>query len=113
MNFFKEYEDLENRVVEAFTKLREEHNLIEFYKITPEMEADDTWQDDLDTCPTTYYNHKHSGEEKHVYLIKIDEEGIHTVDSDDYTKHVCIGINDLNGLYYKIDLLEEINKVIN
>lgn len=110
MNFSQEYQNLEERVELAFTKLREQHKLIEFFKITPEMEANDEWQDELSECPSTYYNHKHSGAEKHIYLIKIDSEGIHAIDSDDNTKQVCIGLNDLNGLFYKIELLELIEK---
>ena len=112
MNFSEEYTDLENRVEQEFITKREKFVEIDFLNANTNFEDFDDYQSALENCPTSYYNHKHSGKEKHIYITKIDSEGIHTVDSDDYTNQICIGLNDLNGLYYKIELLEKIEKFL-
>jgi hypothetical protein len=112
MEFSKEYQALENRVVEAFMKLREENEEIIFYKEEPDFDDMDEALSILEDCPTSFYNDKH-GIERHIYILKIDKDGIFAVESEDYKRVYSIGFNELNGLYYKIQLVEEMNNLLN
>lgn len=110
--FSDEYRNLEERVELAFTEKRKEFETIEFLNDTSDMDDDD-YQSALEDCPTTFFNHPSSGEEKHGYVTRIDSNGINIVDSDDITDVYYMGLKDLNGLFYAIDLLEAIDKHLN
>lgn len=112
--FADEYQNLQDRVEIAFANKREELKTIKFLDFEGDKEEnDEDYNNALENCPTTYYNHPISGEEKHGYVIEIDSDGIHIVDSDDYTNVDCLGLNDLNGLFYSIELLENIDRHLN
>jgi len=104
MTFFEEYKDFEERVSEAYHNKIQEIGSIHF------LENEDEDLDGVEDCPTSYYNEGNSGEEKHIYITKIDTDGIHIVESDDYDNRYCIDLSDLNGLFYRIDLLETIEQ---
>jgi hypothetical protein len=108
MNFSKEYQDLEDRVEQAFTEKRSQIVEIDFLNST-NFEDFENMYDALEGCPTSYYNGKDGGEYQ-VYITKIDSEGIHVIECEDNTRKKSIGLKDLNGLYYKIELLETIEK---
>lgn len=110
-SFADEYRDLEERVQDSFNFQIERIGSISFIEENKDLTDDDDYQSALEDCPTSYYNNVDSGEETHIYITKIDKKGIHVVESDDIHKNHIIGLSNLNGVYYAIELLEEITKI--
>lgn len=54
-----------------------------------------------------YYNDRR-GDERMAYLLSVEKEnGIYVLDNEDYNT-IYIGFSDLNGLYSKITVIEDI-----
>jgi len=108
MTFTNEYNDLEKRVAQAFIDKRKEIVEVDFLNAHTNFEDFDDYSTALEDCPTTFFNNK-NGIEVHAYITKIDSEGIHIVESEDNTALGCIEFSEINGLYYQINLLEDID----
>ena len=101
MNTFKkQYDDLNQYVLDRFNEIVNTNSKFIF--------ADEEDENEIESAPTIYYLDG-CAEPKEVYLINVDRTALLVADIEDPYDTSTIGFNDLDGLYYKImvvDLLE-------
>ena len=97
MNLRKELTDLNNKVSDTFTKLRESKDEYIFY-------TEEDIEDNIHTEYSFEVRNKRS-EIIDVYIIKVDSEGIDVIDLEDDYRHY-IGLMELSDISDRITLIE-------
>lgn len=116
-NLREQYKDLKNNIKTAYTKSTQKVGKLkkegiyfcdtEFIKDTCKGTFEELRNiGDVQDLPHLYYNN-HLGVEKYGYLLHFDKYGITIIDNDVY-ELTKIQLNDLNGMYEKLNVLEEI-----
>lgn len=91
-SILEEYEGLEKEIV---TQLIKEENYNELYEY-----------DFQEFLSQLYYNGRH-GSAKMCYLLRVDkEQGLYVLDAET-SNTFFISFSDLNGIYYKIEVVEK------
>ena len=110
--FREEYTSLNTRITEAFKQALDTIGKMVFYEEDfiddGEISDDDIpmYQDFTD-CPNTYYI-DNNGNTIEVYVTKIDSEGIHIVEAENYGITNVIDYSELDGIHCKLEVLEMI-----
>jgi hypothetical protein len=97
MNLRKELTDLNNKVLDTFTKLRESKDEYIFYT-----------EEDIKDYNHTEYSFEVRNKRSEiidVYIIKVDSEGINVIDLEDDYRHY-IGLMELADISDRITLVE-------
>lgn len=101
----EEYQDLDHKINNTYTRLVSEVGGVSFYDVNENEEEDDL----LDCEIVTYVNR--SGENIDAKVLQITKNnGIYIAKDEDDSKRFWIGLNDLSSLYDKITIVELLEK---
>lgn len=100
----EELETLNSKITDTFNELVEKLDTVLYYDIE---DCDNTEAEygDVSDCPTSYYN-DNNGNECYIHILKIDSDGIHIVEFDNYSINLCINFSEINGSYTKIEIIK-------
>ena len=100
--------NLEVNITKTFDETLEKVGSVLFYDIE-DCDNPEAIYGAISDCPTSYYN-DNNGNECYINILKIDSDGIHIVEFDDYEINLCINFSEINGFYARLTIVELLEK---